>query len=166
MKPLKKIFAIAVLFFVLFNSMGYYILFELDKLIAQKEARARVSKGETNLICLKIAGGEHNPSFLRMGKNEFLFNGKMYDLVREIDKDGSLLIFCIPDTKEDDLFTGLKRINHHQRLSLWDLMVKIALPEETAEAEFLTPENFRFPDLAQPYSSSFLSTWSPPPERS
>ena len=164
---MKKAFALSLLFFILFNSMGYYILFELDKLIVRKEMTARISGSATNLICLKIENGEQNPSFHRLGGREIKFKGKLYDVVSEIDRGGSILIFCIHDTKEEQLYSGLKRINHNKQLfSLWDHLVKIALPESVMNLEFITPDNLKFPHFKIPLSSSVLQTWSPPPELS
>jgi hypothetical protein len=162
---LKKVFALSVLFFILFNTMGYYILFELDKLMVKKEMKARISEGAKDMVCLKIEGGEKNLSFQRLDKNEIRFNGRLYDVVREIDKGDLKLIFCIPDTKEDQLYSGLKRINHDkQRLNLWDHMVTVALPEEATILEYITPENRLFPPLKIHILSSVLLTLSPPPK--
>jgi hypothetical protein len=164
---LKKIFAISVLFFVLFNSMGYYILFELDKMMVKKEMRAKISDASAVLVCLKIEGGDENPSFQRINKKEFRFNGRLYDIVREVDKGGSKVIFCIPDSKEDRLFSGLKRVHHHnQRINLWDHIVQVAIPESTLTLTYLSPEDLIFPRLEVSFYSSVLPTWSPPPERS
>lgn len=164
---MKKAFALALIFFIFFNSMGYYILFELDKLIVKKEMNARISGTATNLICLKIEKGERNPSFHRLDAREIEFRGRLYDVFREIKKGDSLLIFCIPDTKEDQLYSELKRINHNkQRLNLWDHMVQIALPEGAMNLEYITSDNLKFPPLKVQLSSSVLPTWSPPPELS
>ena len=164
---MKKVFALSLLFFILFNSMGYYILFELDKLIVRKEMSARISESATNLICLQIEKGEKNPSFHRLDDKEIEYRGRLYDVFREVDKGDSKLIFCIPDTKEEQLYSGLKRINHNkQRLNLWDHMVKIALPEGVMHLEFITPDDLKFPHIKTPISSSVLPTWSPPPELS
>lgn len=164
---LKKAFALSLLFFILFNSMGYYILFELDKLVVKKEMKARISEGAKNMVCLKIEKGERNPSFHRLGDREIEFNGKLYDVVREINKGDSILIFCIHDTKEDQLYSGLKQINHNkQRLNFWDHMVKIALPEGVMHLELITPDDLKFPHIKISLSSSVLQTWSPPPELS
>lgn len=147
--------------------MGYYILFELDKLMVRKEMTARISGNAINLICLKIGRGEQNPSFHRLGGREIVYKGKLYDVVREINKSDSILIFCIHDTKEEQLYSGLKRINHNrQRSSLWDHMVKIALPEEVMHLVNITPDDLKFPPLKIQLSSSVLPTWSPPPELS
>jgi len=164
---LKKVFALSLLFFILFNSMGYYILFELDKLIVRKEMSARISGSATNLICLQIEKGEKNPSFHRRDDKEIEYKGRLYDVFREVNKGDSILIFCIHDTKEDQLYSGLKQINHNkQRLNLWDHMVKIALPEGVMHLEFITPDDLKFPHIKISLSSSVLPTWSPPPKLS
>jgi hypothetical protein len=162
---LKKVFALSLLFFILFNSMGYYILFELDKLIVRKEMNARISGTSSNLICLKIEKGEQNQSFHRLGDREIEYSGRLYDVFREIDKGDTILIFCIPDTKEEQLYAGLKRINHNnQRSSLWDHLVKIALAEEPKNLMFITPDIRKFPLLKIHFLSAILPTWSPPPK--
>jgi hypothetical protein len=129
--------------------------------------RARISQSATEMICLKVAGGDHNPSLQRMDKREIRFNGQMYDVVREIDKGDVKLFFCIPDTKEDQLYAGLKRINHNkQRLNLWDHMVKIALPENVMNLQHISSESISFPHIQISLYSALVPTWSPPPERS
>jgi hypothetical protein len=164
---LKKAFALSILFVILFNSMGYYILFELDKLIVRKEMNARISKTSESLICLKIKKGDQNPSFHRLDDREIEFNGRLYDIFREIDRGDERLIFCIQDTKEEQLYSGLKQINHNkQRISLWDHMVKMAIPEEALKLEYISPENINFPRLKFLLTSSDLQAWSPPPELS
>ncbi len=164
---MKKAFALSLLFFILFNSMGYYILFELDKLIVRKEMNAQIFGNPTNLICLTIEKGDQNPLFHRLDDKEIEYKGRLYDVFREIDKGDSKLIFCIPDTKEEQLYAGLKRINHNkQRSSLWDHLVKIALPEGAKNLVYITPDILKFPPLKIHLLSSVLPTWSPPPELS
>ena len=164
---LKKLFALSLLFFILFNSMGYYFLFELDKLMVRKEMNAQLSGTALNLICLTINKGEQNPYFHRLDSKEIEYNGRLYDVFREVNKGDSKLIFCIPDTKEERLYAGLKRINHNkQRFSLWDHLVKIALPERAMNLVFITPDILKFPPLKIHLLSSILPTWSPPPELS
>ena len=164
---LKKAVALALLFFILFNSMGYYILFELDKMIVRKEMNALTLRTTTKLVCLKIEDAEHNPSFHRRGDKEIEFDGRLYDVVREINKGKAKLIFCIRDTKEEQLYSGLKRINHNkQRTNLWDHMVQLALPEGAMTLELISPGILKFPFLKIQLLSSFLPTWSPPPKNS
>ncbi len=164
---LKKLFALSLLFFILFNSMGYYILFELDKLMVRKEMNAQISGTSSILICLTINKGEQNTSFHRLGREEIEYNGRLYDVFREVDKGDSKIFFCIPDTKEEQLYAGLKRINHtKQKSSLWDHMVKIALPEGIMPLVYISPDILKFPFLKIQLNSSFLPTWSPPPELS
>jgi hypothetical protein len=145
--------------------MGYYILFELDKLMVKKEMNAQLSATNTALVCLEIEGGDQNPSFHRLDSREIEFNGRLYDVYREVDKGSSKLIFCIPDTREEQLYSGLKKINHNkQRFNLWDHLVNIALPEGRMTLSTIFPVEMKFPGLTLTVSSSVLSPVSPPPK--
>ncbi len=45
----------------------------------------------------------HKLNYLKIHSLEFRLNGKLYDIVREVDKDSLIYLYCINDKKEEQL---------------------------------------------------------------
>lgn len=163
---MKKIFAVFVLFILLFNSMGYYILFELNKFQVRQEMQSQLVKKTVKLYLLKITDPEKDPEFKRIHKKEFQYKGKMYDVIKEVKNNGITLFYCLKDTKEDNLLAAMKRVTHDKFLiSLLNLIISIApLPDYPEDIAALASGTISFYSFQSPLCSSQLPTWSPPPE--
>jgi hypothetical protein len=163
---LKKIFAVFVLLILLFNSMGYYFLFELNKYQVQKSIQHHPERKSPAFCILRIPEPENNPSFSRIDKKEIRFQGKMYDIIKEVRNNNTTLFYCIRDTREDNLLAAMKRLTHDKfLLSLLNHIISVApLPDYPEEIAVLASSTISFYSFQSPLCSSQLPTWSPPPE--
>ena len=127
---MKKIFLFFLLTAFLINSMGYYIIFELNKSVLKREMRLVVESNTDKYTILKICDVTRNSDFKRIDKNEILFMGNLYDVISETSSDGVTTFFCIQDVREESLLAGFKNVcKNRQLLSIDDTLIKIALPQ-------------------------------------
>jgi len=108
---MKRIIALVVLVFLLINAMGYYFLFELKKHLIRKEMQELVASGRMteNYTVLTINDHERNPEFKRADKKEFRYQGRLYDIIREVRKGNTVVYYCYRDKKEEILFSNLRK---------------------------------------------------------
>ena len=53
-------------------------------------------------------------NYVRIDSKEFRLNGNLYDIVKEIENDSSIYLYCINDEKENSLFSELcKKIDNN-----------------------------------------------------
>ncbi|MDP4266405.1 MAG: hypothetical protein Q8880_03100 [Bacteroidota bacterium] len=70
---------------------------------------------DKQLVLIKISKGIKNKNVSWKEENEFSIDGKMYDVVRKIDKGDSIYCYCINDEKEESLFANL---DEHVKINL------------------------------------------------
>jgi hypothetical protein len=162
---LRKAFAILLLLFFLFNSMGYYFLFELNKFQVKKEMQSRSGKKSVKFCLLKIADPEKDLSFKRIHKKEIRFKNQMYDVIKEVKNKNVTLFYCLKDSKEDNLLSAMsKNAKTNYFLSLWGQIITIALPEYSIVLEDLCSEKITYYFFKSTLSSLKVAILSPPPE--
>ena len=101
--------ALVFLLFVTWQLVGVTTWFELSRVSIRKEIKTRIKARipEKDLIYHSFTPDQlKNLTWLK--KNEFRFNGHLYDVVhRSIQENGSVLLKCIDDIKEKVLFATL-----------------------------------------------------------
>jgi hypothetical protein len=162
---LKKAAASFLLFIFLFNSMGYYFLFEVNRALVKREMTAQMQRSGVKLSILRISDPVRNPDFKRLDKREFLYQGKMYDILKEVKKGAVSIFYCIHDEKEQKLLAGFKKVCH-SKLShfLSEHVVKTALPVPGKIFSPLSGNRVRFPLLKNNICFADLLPATPPPE--
>ena len=161
---LKIVTAYIILLVFLFNSVGYYLLFELDKLLIRKEMAAVIHDSQLPLIILRITDAKRDHDFHRTDKGEIEYKGSFYDVVREIGKGDDRVFICLHDSREEGLFAGLKKAQFHKIfLALWEHLTTIAISEKPLIVNNASPAELTFPRFSISLQSSWLQTWSPPP---
>jgi hypothetical protein len=162
---LKKTLIYLILVLVLFNSMGYYFLFELNKINARREIQSIIQQHPAKMTILTIVDVENDREFHRIDRKEFRYKGTMFDIVREIKTGNTTVFICLHDTRESNLVAGLKRINQNKiHLAMWDQLVMIFLSQPANELNAAFSCNLIFPRIDISLKSSALPKWSPPPE--
>jgi hypothetical protein len=156
-----------MLFLFLFNSMGYYFLFELNKHLAWREMQVTLKRHPGKLTVLRIADVASNHEFQRIDKKEFRYKGNMFDVVSEV-KTGHVTVFvCRMDTRETDLFAELNRETQNRTHGAkWAHTVIILISVPSFDLNPAITGKLSFPRIDIPLKSSSLPTWSPPPEGS
>jgi hypothetical protein len=151
----------------LFNTLGYYFVFELYKFYVKKEIQTLTHKGSAELTILEVADTQHDPGFQRVEKKEIRYNGSLYDVIKEIQTGTTTIFYCIHDTKEENLLATMKTVNKNKfLLSLWDHVIKIAIPHFEMPAANPSTLILIFYQSSVSLHSALLSKWSPPPELS
>jgi hypothetical protein len=108
---MKKLFAYILLLIFLFNSMGYYVVYEFNKMLVKREVRAIIRNNPGKFIVIRVEDAAHHPDFTWLEKDEFVFENRMYDVVSE-KRQGNVSVFtCIHDNKEERLVSGLKKVS-------------------------------------------------------
>ncbi len=120
-----------------------------------------------NLTILNITNADRNPDFRRIDKREIKYKGKLYDVVREISNGHTTVFYCLHDSKEENIFAGLKKAHYHKLyLALWEHLINIAFPESAVSVNHTSFSELTYPHITISLKSSLLPTWSPPPEYS
>ncbi len=144
----RKILILAVLLLFLYNTTGYYLLFELRKSQIRKEIRAQMKKKSTEIVTLRIANPEQDPEFKRIHSREFRYRNEMYDILHQKKEGGVTVFYCIHDKKETRLFNSLSRQEHRRMMQfLWDHVIKMACPVTAPESMEAGSCNFSYPPL-------------------
>ncbi|MBE9467685.1 MAG: hypothetical protein IMY72_05100 [Bacteroidetes bacterium] len=110
----KKIVAILLLIFFVYNYVGFFSLFLFNQYKIKKEVKHQIKQQVpvNELVLLKIPfelEKTRNLIFQRIHKGEFRYKGKMYDIVKSNVKNDTTFYYCINDTKEEKLFEDLDK---------------------------------------------------------
>ncbi|MEI7895615.1 MAG: hypothetical protein WCJ26_01170 [bacterium] len=162
---MKKVLIVSLLALFLFNSIGYYLLFELNRYGIRHEMQALIKHNPSKLAVISVPDIIRDHSFQRIDKKEFRYKGVMYDIVREIKTSRGLIFICIHDAKESNLYSGLNHVNQNNLLIfLADHLVMISLAVPAVDMVPCLSGKLIFSRVNIPCISSLLPTWSPPPE--
>ena len=113
---MKKSLPLLLIILILLNTFGFNLF--LDYMIFQCKRDFSMEKyyPSSEIIVLKIIPDEIN-NLQRVGGHEVRYKNKMYDVVKEVKKNGILFVYCINDKKEDGLFDILFKINKNDNSS-------------------------------------------------
>jgi hypothetical protein len=112
---MQNLAAIALLLFVLLQSAGYLLVFKIQQHAIRHEIKQQIKAGvpEAELVLLKIPKTleeKPHPTFQRIHKREFHYDGKMYDIVRQESHGDTTWYYCLADEKETQLFANLDEL--------------------------------------------------------
>ena len=176
---MKKFFSILFLFIFIFNIAGYFIVFKLMQYEARKEMKAYIKQNlndeEMEVIVIpnnKI--GTAGSGFRFVEENEFIYNDKLYDIVRKKTDGNKTIFYCINDKFEENLFSGL--FEHTKRNTdqntpineksnkLTKSIVKEALPEKQVLLHYAINQSITHFKYALFIKEQFIPILSPPPK--
>lgn len=174
---MKKAVSIFLFGIFLFNMAGYFIAFKSVQYQVKKDIKAEIKKNlnADELTSIVIYRKQLNKiDWLEKGK-EMYHEGKLYDIVRQIENAETITFYCINDKQEEVLFANLEEhINTHiannpiknqEQKKITDNVIKLYFSNEQsikcntglfAETEFLAANLI--------YKSALIETDSPPPE--
>lgn len=111
-KPLKRILPAFLAFTLLYNAVGYYIVYKTVQYQAKKEMKHRIFRLVPEKELLRFAADDpdfcYNAKFIN--PHEFIFGEKMYDIVKEISENGRIYYMCVNDEKEGTLLKNFNRL--------------------------------------------------------
>ncbi|MFZ4521750.1 MAG: hypothetical protein ACOYNC_08595 [Bacteroidales bacterium] len=174
---MKKFVAIGVLFVFLVNTMGYYVVFKCNQYLVKKEMVTQMRGGvfHPDIVLLKILHPEKEKQFRRVEKNEFSYQGKLYDIVVERKCGDTSIFYCLHDKKEEALladFTVFLRRSGGSGTSSKDNPLPALLHNLISQALIQNPSlpemgsgvTFVFPISQEPIIPVYLVHFAPPPE--
>jgi hypothetical protein len=162
---LKRAINFFLLTLFLFNTLGYYFIFEIFKYHLKKEIQNASHSGSASLTILRIMDLLHDPQFQRVERKEIRYKGSLYDVIKEVKSGRTTILYCIHDKKEEDLLATMNAVNKNKfLLSLWQHLIKIAIPPIDLTLANTYPVKVLFPQITVMLPSVIASTWSPPPE--
>jgi hypothetical protein len=141
---MKRLAAIVVIILMLFNSMGYFVVFKTIQYSVKREIKRKIKNqlAASELCLIKVAGNDktRQAEMQWMEEREFRFQGMMYDVVRTCTQNDTVYFYCINDRQEEQLFARLDHLVKHQTESgpvsrhnskLIKYIVREAIPEST-----------------------------------
>jgi hypothetical protein len=173
---LKKTISILLCLALLTNSVGFLIIFKFLQSQAQSDIKAML-QCEIPMEKLElIAISNHNQYKQNWKKenNEFLYEGRMYDVVKmKISKD-TTYYYCINDTREEDLFANqAELIKQNVNDSIAHNKTAQKLFQQLVQDYFFSKSELNLfagisrlnpANLRNNYSSFILDIPSPPPK--
>jgi hypothetical protein len=145
--------------------VGYFYLFEYRRYRLQKEVLASMYGGKVKLIVLEIQTPSQNKHFKWVHRREFLFHGKMFDVLYEKITKSSTVFYCVQDHREDHLNAGMKNAIQKKIADLFqDLLIKCAMVQSRTMINLSLPVKHTYGDLSLffPYFENKKN--NPPPE--
>jgi hypothetical protein len=132
---LKKILSTIILALFVYNSIGFLAIHPLISLyfksLGFQEAENNSENKRIELIVLRkedILSKKIN--YERISSSELRLNGNLYDIVKEVEKDSNIFLYCINDKREESLLKEFcKKIddnvaNRKQRNSTYNVFKK------------------------------------------
>jgi hypothetical protein len=153
----------------LYNSMGNYLVFELNKFRVRQAVQAMIRNRKETGQCqvFKVFQPERNPDFQRIEAREFRFRGRLYDIIRETRRENVTTFYCIQDKKEELLITGFKEVqNRKSTQSLLHHLITQALPVDLKNKPEPPATDVLFREKTSPISLVFIALPGHPPELS
>ena len=103
----RKVLSIVFAGLILYNLGGYYFVFQYDQAQVKNVMKGLIRAGyptEKQYVEIIILDPATDVNFTMLDKGEFLYQGKMYDVVSEKLSGKSITFRCVNDTKEEQLF--------------------------------------------------------------
>jgi hypothetical protein len=165
----RRGFAYFFLVIFLYNSMGNYLVFELNKFRVKQEVQAMIRNRKLISQCqvFKVFQPENNPDLQRIERREIRFKGRLYDIIRETKEANVTTFYCIQDKMEELLIAGFKEAqNRKTTLALLHHLITQALPVELKSIAERPFTEVLFRDRTSPVTPVYPAMPGHPPELS
>ena len=175
--PMKKLATLSLLAIFIFNTFGYYIVFQISQYSIKKEVKSQIRQSlkTTDYTIITISKNKlKDVDFIDSGK-EMFYKNDLYDIICQKETGTSVIFYCISDIKEKTLFAGLNKhiqtyisadpVKKSHSKKITDHLIKIYFSEPfqiTYSQIDLSKKLFDFTSIN--YLSEFLEINSPPPE--
>ena len=170
---LKKLISIVIVAIILFNTLGNLIVFEGMYYTIHKNVRTTFFNTIPDKQLILIAINNKTKLNLRFfDKKEFIYNGKLYDIVRQKSEGNTTIYYCLNDTKEENLFSNLNKDIKKNMDSIpvknkaQQILKKITTPlfyENNKEFTILNLSCFFHPSKIINIYNTYIDVLTPPP---
>lgn len=173
-RNLKIVLSWTMLALMAYNMIGYIFVFELAD-ISNRDSMQRLLANafDSQLQLLKVSD---NSSVIRKGDHEIVFEGRHYDVKKEVTENGCTLIYCIHDNTEENIYTGLSdsvnantdvqsgKQDVHSLSVLKNFVKDFFFQHSIEKAAVATMRQHTF-NMNEPFSSAFFAfVITPPPQ--
>jgi hypothetical protein len=165
---MRKIFALTLLsVFLIENS--YFLYFKLLQNNIRNEINIEIKKlsPKKNISIIVVSKrNEENINWIRKNK-EFLYNGKLYDIIKIKKNTDNKIFYCINDSKENDLIS-IYMTNNKKKDNIFINLKKIFynkfLIASFSNAKKQIVKKIIIDRYTETYISKILEILSPPPK--
>ena len=149
----------------LFNSVGYYIIWELKKSMIRKEMQAWLQEHTDQLTVLTF----HTPEALEMlrwvHEKEFIYNNQLFDVLKVVKQDHKTIFFCKRDINEEKLNEGYRKLASSKlNQQLLEHLFTVALCESLLELSQIPSDGFLFEPFTMHIPDVYIHPLNPPPK--
>lgn len=107
---MKKLISFIAISILLFNTFGSLIVFQSMSYCIHKEIKNTITQNiPKNKLITIIVDKNNNKDINFIDDKEFMYKGKMYDVVRQQTNGNTTIYYCINDTKEEELYANLNK---------------------------------------------------------
>jgi hypothetical protein len=111
-KATFKISALILCGLLIYNSLGYLMVFSLIRISMQKQKWAQISTIPVHQLTAFVFEKQKPNSRLKIvNKREIEVDGKLYDIARMVDDGKSITYYCVYDKKEEKLIANSRLLN-------------------------------------------------------
>jgi hypothetical protein len=108
---MRKVAAIFLVMLILSQGAGMFFLLKLQQSAARMDMKERLKKGVDENALTHFIFHRNMPKEVHwVHEREFMYAGKMYDVVNQIQKGDSVHIACVHDQRETKLVKQLLKI--------------------------------------------------------
>jgi hypothetical protein len=171
---LKKTITISLLLLLLFSQAGYYLIYKFQqhqiKESAKKELLSKLPESSLEII---DAHANRNEIRWEEKNKEFYLHGQMYDVAFIKVVDGKILIYCLNDSKEEDLLKSLantvKSVNDQSNSGKeGQHVIKFQLPDflipDQQTITINEPATAKYVEYSSPLITNIKELFTPPPD--
>jgi|GEM_PF-1140810 len=165
--PVKKSIACFFLVIFLYKTMGNYMVFEIDKYLAKQQMKAFLCAHKEHVLILtfRFFQPERDPDFQRIESREFIYKGRLYDILDETVQQGITVIHCVHDLKEELLCKTFAEVQHGKvTLALLHHLITQALPVDPQPSATYPGTEIRYPGYFSHFLPVYMATNPHPPE--
>ncbi|MEI8202542.1 MAG: hypothetical protein WCH34_05990 [Bacteroidota bacterium] len=164
---MKKITSLFIVFILLFNISGYYILFSLMQHNIQSDVRNQIINGlqDKDLTLFVVPQNDKSGITWEEPEKEFSYKGAMYDVVRIKTIHQTKYYYCINDVKEQQLISQFKK-SHSKKETEKRLKTNFNIQYLAQVFSLIhnnTATDYIFETIVLLYKSNCLDIHSPPP---
>jgi len=164
--PYRKIVIISLLTVFLFNSCGYYLVFEWNRYLCRREIEESLRHPGGKMMVLVVPDDILPGEYCRLEQGEIYYKGSLYDVVSEKRTDQSTIFCCYHDKKDSLLHSGWKEAaGKLSGQTLEDPPVLFYSSLLYADLEPLRPLVSKAFHFSSGHYSTIIDCLSPPPKR-
>jgi len=117
-KVLYKISLFILSGLLIYNSLGYFLVFSAMRIAVRQQKWAELSNIPDNQLTTFVFAKNSSDSRLqRVNNHEIIVDGRLYDIVRKTETSSTVTYLCLYDQKEETLIANTRLLNSQAQQS-------------------------------------------------